>query len=222
VPNEIIVIDDGSEASIESLITVKSPILKVITTSHQGTSAARNLGIQLAESDYIAFLDADDIARPNRLKVQVESLRRSYDSLLSFCALEEFLSPEMPQNDARLLRSGIATVSGTLVAHRKAFEVVGPFKADLHFAYFMEWLQRARKLGLSQISSEEILVRRRLHNWNTSSRHPALLKEEYLKVIRSNMLSSVKDAETKNNLHEDGIKTSSSKSPLVSADVGQI
>lgn len=60
---EIIVVDDGSEPScaahINSLASEDSRI-RVINGNHKGVSSARNLGIQAAKGEWLAFSDADD------------------------------------------------------------------------------------------------------------------------------------------------------------------
>jgi glycosyltransferase involved in cell wall biosynthesis len=74
LPREIIIIDDGSDDPIEPLINefsekINIPI-KILTQLNFGASAARNAGIRLACSRYIAFLDADDIWLPEKLMIQ--------------------------------------------------------------------------------------------------------------------------------------------------------
>jgi glycosyltransferase involved in cell wall biosynthesis len=69
-PHEIIVIDDGSTDNTSELLTHYQN-LKVIKTENQGVSLARNLGIQAASGEWIAFLDSDDEWLPFKLQKQV-------------------------------------------------------------------------------------------------------------------------------------------------------
>jgi glycosyltransferase involved in cell wall biosynthesis len=73
-PTEIIVVDDGSHIPIEPLIEqwrIDSKIpIRLITQTNQGPSSARNAGIAASQSDYIAFLDSDDIWLPRKLEIQ--------------------------------------------------------------------------------------------------------------------------------------------------------
>lgn len=65
---EIIVIDDGStdnSPEIEAEYQKKYPNVKVYRNERNlGQSETRNRGIELAEGDYIAFLDSDDYVNP--------------------------------------------------------------------------------------------------------------------------------------------------------------
>lgn len=57
---EIIIVDDGSDASpINELLAYGDDII-YIRQRHQGLSVARNTGIQMARGTYMQFVDADD------------------------------------------------------------------------------------------------------------------------------------------------------------------
>lgn len=58
--NEVIVVDDGStDRTCDVVGSIEGPI-KLIRQKNAGVSAARNLGLSAARSEYVAFLDADD------------------------------------------------------------------------------------------------------------------------------------------------------------------
>ena len=60
---EIILIDDGSTDNSKAIyenIAIKNDKIKIFKQTNKGVSAARNLGIEKAQGDYIVFLDADD------------------------------------------------------------------------------------------------------------------------------------------------------------------
>ncbi|MEO8933952.1 MAG: glycosyltransferase family A protein [Xanthomarina sp.] len=65
---EIIIVNDGStDQSLEKVKVIKDSRIKIFTIENSGVSAARNFGIRKASSNYIAFLDADDLWEKNHL-----------------------------------------------------------------------------------------------------------------------------------------------------------
>lgn len=69
---EIILVDDGStDASLAIAKSFQSSRLKVFNQSNKGASAARNQAYQIAQGEYIQYLDADDLLHPNKIEKQV-------------------------------------------------------------------------------------------------------------------------------------------------------
>lgn len=66
---EIIIINDGSIDESESkVLEFKDSRIQLYNQKNQGAAMARNLGIEKAKYDYIAFLDADDLWMENHLE----------------------------------------------------------------------------------------------------------------------------------------------------------
>lgn len=75
---ELIVVDDGSKDDIETLVRgIGDPRLKYIRRpSNGGAAAARNTGLAVAEGEFIAFQDSDDLWLPNKLQRQMDLFAR--------------------------------------------------------------------------------------------------------------------------------------------------
>jgi len=67
---QVIVVDDAStDASMSILRKFGDRITLVAGHDNSGPSAARNLGASIAEGDYLAFLDGDDVLQPWALEL---------------------------------------------------------------------------------------------------------------------------------------------------------
>jgi glycosyltransferase involved in cell wall biosynthesis len=71
---ELIVVDDGSTDNTAETASAFGNRVRVLRKPNGGTSSARNMGILNSKGDYIAFLDADDLWKPEKLSLQVELL----------------------------------------------------------------------------------------------------------------------------------------------------
>lgn len=74
-PDEILVVDDGSPDDVAGAVASFGDRVKYVRKPNGGAASARNLGIDVARGDLIAFLDADDYWEPAKLEKQVAVFR---------------------------------------------------------------------------------------------------------------------------------------------------
>jgi glycosyltransferase involved in cell wall biosynthesis len=94
---EIIIVDDGSVDNSYEIATKYSihSYIKIISQKNKGASAARNVGLNEANGDYIQFLDADDLLGRDKIEEQMKLLLK-HPGKVAVCQTVHFYSDQNP------------------------------------------------------------------------------------------------------------------------------
>ena len=155
-PFEIIVVDNLSSISFDSIATTVGDRAKFLSCGEKGAGPTRNVGIAAAQADRFAFIDSDCRPEPGwlaaglaalgtwdfvggQVNVDVEDPDRmtaveAYEAVFAF-RFKDYIE-----------KKGF-TGTGNLFAHRAVFDAVGGFKPEV--AEDEEWSYRARAAGFS-------------------------------------------------------------------------
>ena len=100
--DEVIVVDDGSKDGTGELAESYGDKVFCVRQSNSGVVAARARGIQAAQGDWIAFLDADDVWYTHKLEAQLDLLGR-IGGLALICSDRISFTSTIPPNPQRSL-----------------------------------------------------------------------------------------------------------------------
>ncbi|MFB2836318.1 glycosyltransferase family 2 protein [Floridanema evergladense] len=82
---EIIAVnDDSKDSTLDILATIKDPRLKVFSYPNRGLTVNRNRGLALAQGEFIAFLDHDDLWTADKLELQLKALQENPQAAVAY------------------------------------------------------------------------------------------------------------------------------------------
>ncbi|MDE1548158.1 glycosyltransferase family 2 protein [Jeotgalibaca caeni] len=163
---EYILVDDcspdNSEQVIRALMEEDSRIKYVKLSQNEGAAVARNTGIEHAKGQFIAFIDSDDVWKPQKLERQITFMKENqygftYTNFELVSENEEVISPSVPlpeRLDYKGLLKNTAIACSTVIIDR---EIIGDFRMPLvrKGQDTATWLQILRKhdyaYGLNEV-----------------------------------------------------------------------
>jgi glycosyltransferase involved in cell wall biosynthesis len=183
-PTAIIVVDDGSIDATAAIAAGVDARVTVLRREHAGVGPTRTAGVAATTTEFIAFLDADDVWLPRKLERQMEVIDSDATLDAVFCLMDEFHDLAYPPPaGVRAPKRGVAApLSGALLMRRHLVEQLGPFNAN-PAGDWLEWWSRARSHELREEFVPEVLWRRRLHAENNS--FPSADSKAILDVARA-------------------------------------
>ena len=185
---EVVVVDDGSTDRTPEIMTFYGERIVPLRQSQTGPTTARNRGLQVAQGEYLSFLDADDLWLPTKVERQLLRFRERPELSLSVTLVQNFMNETAEVETQELLSTREEPVPGysvvSLMARREAFDLVGPFDERLQHAADTDWFLRADERGLIRELMSEVLVRRRIHVRNRSRSLAKNSQGEYLHLLK--------------------------------------
>ena len=184
---ELIFIDDGStDASLKILeaYAAKDKRIRLTSRENQGISRTRNELLAKAKGKFIAVMDSDDIALPDRFARQIEFLQRESDVVCVGGARElidekgrlltYIEDPEHNDQIQQLLLAGHCCIcQSSAMIRRSALLKVGGYDESMHPAEDLDlWLRLGEVGKLANLKDK--VVKYRLHQNSASEQNQTL------------------------------------------------
>lgn len=173
-PLEILVIDDSSTDNTSAIIQSLGAAVRYIYRPNGGPAAARNTGLALAQGEFIAFLDADDLWTDNSLALQLACLAANPTAGIALGCLQ-VLYHHKDTTGATTFQPW-ATPRHLLIlqcalVRRTVFDQLGCFDEAYFCTDDIDWFLRAREAGISIVTHPvtTVLVRRHRANLTNQS-----------------------------------------------------
>jgi glycosyltransferase involved in cell wall biosynthesis len=209
---EVVVVNDASKDSTPQILNeFKDPRVRIIhNEQNQGISRTRNVALRQSLGDYIAIIDADDIALPYRLEKQLQTVQRdpslsgAFSWILQFTTdADQAASFYRPVCDPGDLRERIFFENP--LPHSSAFidrQVMGQgYREDLScaedYAKWMELISSGKKFALI----EEPLIKFWTHSPTNYTNEKMRLNMKKLHAVYYNQLFGETMSEEENQTH---------------------
>jgi glycosyltransferase involved in cell wall biosynthesis len=180
---ELIIVDDGSDDNTEELILqIEDERIRFYKAGRIGVNGRiKNIGLEKASGELVAFIDSDDLWAPTKLEKQVTALQQYPEAGFSLTGGYNFRKLNEPvdffykQSEGikcdsvfvSFFKSELSTTTPSLMLRRECINVAASFKETSSFSDIDFILSLA--YHFKAVILYEPLLYRRLHNANDSN-----------------------------------------------------
>lgn len=176
---EIIVVNDGSTDDTDNVIKDYLDCIIYIKQPNAGPASGRNAGIKMAQGEYIAFLDADDIWMPDKVKEQMNVFQENPNAALVYSRaavlnqkdnnLSSYTGDVYSGKIFEKLLENCPIVLTTVIVKSDVIKQNGGFNESLFTAEDTNLFLKIAK-GYEIVCTDKVLAYYRKHNTNRSNR----------------------------------------------------
>ena len=173
-PIEIIAIDDGSTDETGAVLdtwaneNVRADVfIRIIHKTNGGEASARNAGVSTSTGDFVAFLDSDDLFKPNMISELAQALRANH-AAFAYAKSEQTVHGKLGATIGTQLTSRWNSIPdhnwhvSALLIRRDALLKTGPFRFDLPVSGDWEFAARVKARNSQGIFVPKILTEYRV------------------------------------------------------------
>lgn len=173
----IIVLDNPDNDVLNDYIRVRANeddrIILIYNGTNMGLAKSLNRGLQVAQGEYVARMDADDISMPNRFEIQIDYMEQHPECGL-VCGRTEYIDGKGNKTGVitpyyanvyainRMLEVGCVFTHPGIMVRRNSYEEVGGYHAFVSAQDYDLYL-RMKEKGIIMAMVPEILVQYRVN-----------------------------------------------------------
>lgn len=169
--DEIIVIDDGSTDNSAQIIMNYGNQIKYFYKPNEGIALSYKKGVSLANSEFITFLDQDDIFLPTKLENSLQVFRENPKLMVVIAQWRYFFSTETLKNNfiyPQEIEKNHYGMMGGCLFKKNIFNLVNAFDSEIDGHSDVDLFLQIKHLNIPKKKIEDLALLHRYHENNAT------------------------------------------------------